>query len=511
MARIFRDTGYQLAKRPVIAGIILYIIVVLGIVIAKKGISVAAIFLVLPGLVYGLVKIASNPRIPIITILTFSFFIIGLTRYLNLPWGLSTDFFFVLGLGNLFLVGWKDVDWSPAKNYLTTLSLIWFAYALFELVNPEAVSMAAWFYAMRGVALYQIMALPLAALVFRKLKDLDLFFKIWMSLAMIAFLKGWQQIFIGVDPWEQRWLDAGGAVTHILFGKLRAFSFYDAGQFGAMMALTSTVCAIIAIGPGRKKKRVVFAVVSFFSLIGMFLSGTRGALAIPAMGTFIFLFLSRNFKIFAIGLFVGFLAFGFLKYTSIAQGVDQVRRMRTALDPNDASLQVRLENQKKLKGYLASRPFGGGIGSAGNWGLRFSPNTFLAQTPTDSWYVKIWAEMGVVGLLLHLFILFFILIKSSAIVWTRLHDPELIFIMLALIAGYFGVMVASYGNGILGQMPISILLILSWHFLYFSPELQEEKEAALPENDTLFIVCNDPEEKLEAFFKLQSKRKTEGD
>jgi hypothetical protein len=39
-------------------------------------------------------------------------------------------------------------------------------------------------------------------------------------------------------------------------------------------------------------------------------------------------------------------SFVFFKYTTIAQGNAQVRRMRTAFDPNDASLQVRLDNQK---------------------------------------------------------------------------------------------------------------------------------------------------------------------
>jgi hypothetical protein len=61
----------------------------------------------------------------------------------------------------------------------------------------------------------------------------------------------------------------------------------------------------------------------------------------------------------------------FFKFTMIANGNDQVRRMRTAFDPNDASLQVRLDNQKILKGYLDSRPFGGGIGHAGDKAQRF--------------------------------------------------------------------------------------------------------------------------------------------
>jgi hypothetical protein len=52
--------------------------------------------------------------------------------------------------------------------------------------------------------------------------------------------------------------------------------------------------------------------------------------------------------------------------------------MRTAFDPNDASLQVRLDNQKILKGYLAVRPLGGGIGHAGDKAQRFLPNAFLS-------------------------------------------------------------------------------------------------------------------------------------
>jgi len=35
----------------------------------------------------------------------------------------------------------------------------------------------------------------------------------------------------------------------------------------------------------------------------------------------------------------------FFAHTTIGQGNAEIRRMRTAFDPNEASLQVRLENQ----------------------------------------------------------------------------------------------------------------------------------------------------------------------
>ena len=58
--------------------------------------------------------------------------------------------------------------------------------------------------------------------------------------------------------------------------------------------------------------------------------------------------------------------------------------MRTAFNPNDPSLQVRIENQKKLSVYLATRPFGGGIGLAGVKAKAYLPNAFLSNIATDS-------------------------------------------------------------------------------------------------------------------------------
>ena len=155
------------------------------------------------------------------------------------------------------------------------------------------------------------------------------------------------------------------------------------------------------------------------------------------------------------------LVFVFFKFTYVGQNNSFIRRMRSAFDPNDPSLQVRLENQKKLSVYLATRPFGGGIGHAGVKAKAFLPDAFLSNIATDSWYVLIWAEQGIVGLALHLFILFYILIKSSFRIMFRIRDPVLKLKMTALASGMMGVMVASYGNAVLGTMPTSLLIYTS--------------------------------------------------
>ena len=90
-------------------------------------------------------------------------------------------------------------------------------------------------------------------------------------------------------------------------------------------------------------------------------------------------------------------------------------------------------------------PLGGGIGSGGSWGASFSPGSFLSEVAIDSWNVKTWVETGIVGLVLHIATLLIILGIGMLKVF-KLRDPNLKQKMMALTAGYFGIVVASYGN-----------------------------------------------------------------
>jgi len=154
--------------------------------------------------------------------------------------------------------------------------------------------------------------------------------------------------------------------------------------------------------------------------------------------------------------------------------------MRGAFDPNNKSLQVRLDNQKILKGYLASRPFGGGIGHAGDKAQRFLPNAFLSHVATDSWYVLIWAELGIVGLIFHLFLLFYVIGKASYKVMFKIRDPITKLKIGALISGMAGVMVASYGNAIFGGMPTALLIYASMAIMSNPETFENDANKNLP-------------------------------
>ncbi|HZL12493.1 MAG TPA: O-antigen ligase family protein [Prolixibacteraceae bacterium] len=476
-------------RSPFFIALILLITLASAFLMAKGGLIISIMLMVLPLGLIILNRIFNAPYIGFIIVFFANFFMLGINRYIPGPLGLTIDGLLILTYLSLFFRSFNQpVNWSLAKSDLTLLAGIWFGYTLFQLVNPEAVSRAAWFYAMRGVSLYMLLTIPLTFILLDREKDLNLILMLWGIFSLLGTLKGMMQQYIGVDPFEQQWLNEGGAVTHMLFGKLRVFSFYtDAGQFGAAQGQAAVVFGILALNVKNLKLKLFYTLVAIAGIYGMMVSGTRGAIAVPIMGFALYFILIKNIKVMILGALMGISVFVFFKYTSIAQGNYQIRRMRSAFDPNDPSLQVRFENQRKLKTYLASRPFGGGLGSAGNWGKRFSPNTFLANTATDSWYVAIWAENGIIGLLLHLFILFYVLIKSSYVLMFKIRNDWLKFRMIALVSGYFGIMAASYGNGVLGQMPTGIIIYMSMAFLFMAEKFDKELEDQNAQNSKLLV------------------------
>jgi hypothetical protein len=475
-------TGANKLTKPGIFSMVLCIAAITAWLIGATGLIGVGALIMLPFISMYTYLLFRNPIIGLYTVIAFGFILLGLGRYVKgIQIGLAMDGILIITFIALIFNKFREkIDWTPAKKDITLLSIIWFCYTLFELVNPEARSVEAWFTG-RGVSFYMLMIVPLALLFIDSDKKLTIFFYIWGIFSILASLKGMQQHFIGVDPWEQAWLDEGNAKTHILFGKLRSFSFLsDAGQFGGNQAYSALVATILAMVEKNRKNRIFYIVVAILGYYGMVLSGARGAMSVPLAGFMLYFVLRRNFKVMVYGLIVLLAVFVFFKYTSIGQGNDQIRRMRTAFDPNDASLQVRLDNQKLLKSYLASRPFGGGIGHGGVKAQRFLPNAFLSNVATDSWFVLIWVEQGIIGLALHLFILFYVLIKSCYIIMFRIRDPILQIKMAALASGMFGIMVASYGNAILGGMPTAMLIYTSMAVMMGAEKLDTPETALQP-------------------------------
>ena len=468
-----KNSGSARLAQPKTVMLLFVAMTLLALILAKMEIIGVGLLLALFfGGIY-LYILFKNPVVGFYTAIGLNFVLLGLGRYIKgVPLGFGIDGILVLTFIALFFSRFKErLDWSPANKDITIFGAIWLGYCIFQIANPEAHSIEAWI-AGRGIGFYFFFFVTLTFLLINSNKRLDMFLYVWGVFSIIATIKGVIQLFFGVDAAEQEWLNAGAAQTHVLFGKLRVFSFFsDAGQFGANQGYSGVV-AIIYSMTKKGWSKIFFITVGVLGLYGMMISGTRGAISVPLVGFMTYFVLSKNIRILSVGLSVIILLFIFFKYTTIANGNDQIRRMRGAFDPNNASLQVRLDNQKILKGYLASRPFGGGIGHAGDKAQRFLPNAFLSHVATDSWYVLIWAEMGIVGLILHLFILFYVIGKATYKVMFKIRDPITKLKIGALISGMAGVMVASYGNAVLGGMPTALLFYASMAIMS-NPEIFE--------------------------------------
>lgn len=479
-----KSTGALQLQHPVAILLVVLASLLIGKILSMSGIPLIAALIVLPFIIIFINRVFYIPKIALFTIQLAAYFINGLPRYTGpvVPYGLIADGLFVLALvAIVFKHFYVGVDWKPMLKDVSLLAAVWMGWIILEILNPEAVSFQAWFYTMRGIALYFFFGIPLVLLLMRNPKDIEIFFYIWGVMTILATIKGGMQLILGLDAAEQRWMDAGAYETHLLFGKLRVFSFLsDAGQFGASQAHALVMGGIIAYETKSLKKRIFFGIVALFGTYGMLISGTRGAIAIPALGFFSYLILTKNKKLIALGLVAGMAVYVFFAYTTILQSNYQVRRLRTAFHPEeDASFQVRLDNQKILKNYLSTRPIGGGVGHAGVRAQKYVPNGFLANIATDSWYVTIWAENGAIGLTLHFFILFYIVFKSGYFIMFKIKDKELNARMMAILSGFMGILLANYGNAVMGQFPTSINVYYGIGFLfaatYFDKEILEQR------------------------------------
>jgi hypothetical protein len=461
---------FQTRTNVPLLGVGLLLAIAVGWLTASNG-------LVIPGLLMAaavgiplVIGIFLEPRLGIIALICYCFLLFFISRLVggSIPFGMAVD--------GLLVLTWIAVafhhdryDWRLVQNDLCLLSVAWFVVNLFEMLNPGA-SLVGWYQEMRSTTLYWVLLVPLAMLLFHQRRDLNLFLFLIIGLSVLGTLNGLKQLYFGPSAGEQIFL-LENAKTHLLWGKLRVFSFYsDAGQFGAAQAHVALIAGILALGPFKLWKKALLAAAAGLLIVGMLISGTRGALFALMAGTAVALLISNNIKAFVLGSMVAMAAFGVLKYTKIGDSNYNIYRMRTALDPSDASFNVRLTNQLRLREYLADRPFGGGVGTIGNSGIHYNEGTVLASIPPDSYWVKVWAMYGVVGLTIWMGIMLYILGKCGGIVW-HIRDPGLKTKLIALTAGFAGSFFCSYGNEVINFMPSALVVYLSWAFVFLGPRL----------------------------------------
>lgn len=437
----------------------------------KFGVLTMVSLIALPA-VYAIVR---YPVIGMAIYLVMAYILIYIVKIgVDFPIGTLMDAMEGLFLLGLFVQQKKRKDWSMFKSPITVVMLIWIGYNLIEFVNPVADSHMAWVYTVRTVALITVMYFVFVYNI-RTIQVVRFMLKLWLVMAFIAALYAFKQQYIGFTKFEWAYLTSDPEIENLLFigGVWRKFSiFSDPVVFAYTMVVSTLLCISLLTGPVSSRNKWILRFLIVVFLDAMLFSGTRGAYVLLPAGMLLFGILKFNKKILLIGVVS---AAVFLVLVYIPTSNNTLYRFQTAFKPSDdASFNLRKSNQKKIQPYIQTHPLGGGLGATGVWGLKFSPNSYLAHFPPDSGYVRVAVEMGWIGLFL-ICLLLFVVLKTGIDNYYKIKDPELKSYALAMVLIIFAFQVGNYPQEALVQFPSNVNFYLAIALINVVMRLDREK------------------------------------
>jgi hypothetical protein len=267
----------------------------------------------------------------------------------------------------LAIINVQNQHFERIGNIMLFSLIIWCGFCTLQVLNDTCnigLDVGAWYTGARLMAFQIMYAFLVFSIYISNPKILTKYLFLWGLLSLFAVFWVWKQKTYGFTSAENSWLWSRGRTTHILQGGslIRYFSIYsDAANFGIGIAATAVAFIIFGITSRIKKHKYFFLIVGIGCTWAMFPSGTRTATACLMAGLIAYIFLSKSVRIAVpFSIIFGLLAF-ILVFTKIGDSNQQIRRMRSAFDKNDASADVRKYNQQVMKKYLKDAPWGIGI------------------------------------------------------------------------------------------------------------------------------------------------------
>ncbi|RYU92056.1 O-antigen ligase domain-containing protein [Mucilaginibacter terrigena] len=449
--------------------------IAVGGIIAAGGLLV--VFIGIP-IVLGIV---AYPKFGIAVLMVVAFFLNYVSEFVppDTPTGIILDAITYLLIFGFLLKFKYDKDWTYFQNPISYLVLAWLAYNFLEVINPVSPSILAWVYTVRTVGFIMLMYFIFVYQI-RSVETIRFLIKLWLVLAFLSALSGFQQENFGLFSFEKTWYYSDPLRLSFLYinGHLRKVAIFpDPVTFSYNMVVAAILCLCIIFRKIKTYKKIILACMIPFFFLVMLYSGTRGAYVLPPAALALLAVMNFNKKILMFVIGAGF-ALGILIFMPTSNQF--IKRFQTAFRPSDdASFNVRAENQKRIKPYILSHPIGGGLGSVGIWGRRFAPNSFLAKFPPDSGYVRVAVEMGYIGLLLFC-TLMFVILKTGINNYYLIKNPELKIYCLAMVLIIFVFNIGNYPQQALVQYPSNILFYLACALLSVTLRLdKQEREAEI--------------------------------
>ena len=420
----------------------------------------------------------------------FSFWLLFLINYLvqflsresflpsSIPMSLYNEALELLLLAIAIIDTRKDFPFQRSQNVMLFALLIWSSYCTLQILNDTCdlgIDIGGWYTKARLLA-FQLVLIHLIMSIYISSPEILLkYLKIWGVFTIFAAVWCWKQQHIGFTAQESAFLNGRGRATHYVSGIIRYFSiFSDAACFGCTMASSAAAFIVFSITSKIKKDRIFFLISGVCAIWAFFASGTRTALFCFIAGMSLYIVLSKSFKIaipvsIIFGIFIFILAF-----TDIGQGNNQIRRMRSGFNKNDASANVRTLNQQAIKKYIKDAPWG--IGLSVNYENVPANNKYkkLSTIPPDSTWVYFWVQTGIIGLSVFLTTTAIIFISACWIVFFKLKNKFVQGVGSGLCCAFLSIQVGGYANVILLQFPNSLLFYGGLSIVYILPYLEPQ-------------------------------------
>ena len=412
---------------------------------------------------------------------------------LPIPTSIPNEMLQILLLGIAIIDARQTPHFERCVNIMLFALIIWCTYCTLEVLNDTCglgINIGAWYAGARLIAYQLIYILLVFSIYISSPEILMRYLKIWALLSLFSAIWTWKQQNIGLTPGETGFLYGGGRTTHLIQGGtlIRYWStFSDAAAYGCNAAAASLAFLVFGITSKIKKNKLFFLIIGAIVIKSMFASGTRTAIFCIFAGFAVYIVLSKSVKIAVPASIIGGLFLFILAFTNIGQGNQQIRRMRSAFDKNDASGNVRKINQATMKKYMRDAPWGIGIGMGNNNVPANNKFNKMATIPPDSEYVFIWLRAGIIGISVFIITMLIMLGGACYIVMFKLKNSSLIGIGGGLCSAFVAIQLGGYANQVLLQYPNGLIFYGGLSIVYILPYLEpawieyEQKQLAKQE------------------------------
>ena len=414
------------------------------------------------------------------TLILINYFIQMKDISLPIPMSLPNEILEILLLC-IALIDTRNVtNFERCGNIMLFAIILWISFCCIEVLNDTCglgIDIISWFTGARLMAFQLLWIFLVFSIYISSPKVLYTYIVIWAFLSLFSAFWTWKQTTLGFTPAENYWIETRGRSTHIINAGtlIRYFStFSDAASYGCHAAGAAVAFIIISITTKIKKERYFFSIVAIAVIWGMFQSGTRTATITLAAGLLTYVFLSKSFKIAVpFSIIFSILAF-ILVFTKIGDGNQQIRRMRSAFDKEDASANVRDVNKEAIRKYIKDAPWGIGIGMSGSNIPANNKYKKLSTIPPDSEYVFIWVHTGPIGITVFLLCMTLMWCGACRIVLFKLKNQALVGVGAAFCCAFVSIQLGGYANQILYQYPNGLTFFGGLAIVYLLPYMEKD-------------------------------------